>query len=167
MEKADREVERNHGEELVGAGRQDVAGQDLLEMLRPLRRAIDQEDRGGGRHHIDHADQRLLRQARREPPRDGEQHRGGEREGERIEICGMALHRMAEHERDRGAERGDLREREVDEDHLAAQHLDSEIDVDPQQAQRDQEGRPQQLQGVAHREARDASASTLKSNSAI
>ena len=134
-------------------------------MLGALRRTIDQENRDGGRYHVDHADQRLLRQPPRPLRREGQEQRGDEREGERIRISGAALHRMTEHEGDGGAERRDLREREIDEDDLAAQHLDAEIGVNPDQAERDQERRPQQLKRVAHRPACAVSAATSASNS--
>ena len=49
---------------LIPAG-EDVSGQDLLEVLGALRRLVDQQERRRGRHHVDHADQRLLRNARR------------------------------------------------------------------------------------------------------
>ena len=136
-------------------------------MLGALRRAVDQQDRRRGRHHVDDADQRLLRDARRPRAREGEQHRREQREAERIAVGGDALRRMAEHEGDGGAERRDLREREIDEDDVAGQHLDAEIGVDADQAERHQKARPQECERVDHRiaVAAESSAATLGSNS--
>jgi hypothetical protein len=132
-----------------------------------LRRAIDQQDRGRRRHHVDDADQRLLRHARRPRPRAGEQHRGEQREGERIAVGRDPLRRMAEHERGGRAERRDLRQREIDEDHFARQHLDAEIRMDAGQAHRHQEREQQERERLAHRAAAAVSAATLASNSAM
>ena len=151
VQHADGDIERHDdGDELAVPVSQDIAGEDLLEMLGALRRAVDQQDRRGGRDHVDDADQRLLRNARRPRPREREQHRGEQRERQRIAVGRRALRRMAEHERDRRAERRDLREREIDEDDVAGQHLDAEIGVDADQAERHQERRPQQRERVAH-----------------
>ena len=73
---------------------------------------------------------------------------------------------MAEHERDGRAERRDLRQREIDEHDVAGQHLDAEIGVDADQAERHQERRPQELERGHHRVAAAASsAAMLVSNS--
>ena len=74
---------------------------------------------------------------------------------------------MAEHERGGRAERRDLRKREIDEDHFARQHLDAEIGVDADEADRHQERRPEECERLAHRAAAAVSASTLASNSAM
>ena len=77
-----------------------------------------------------------------------------------------ALGRVAEHEGDGRTQRRDLRQRQIDKDHFAGQHLNAEIGVDADQAHRHQEGRPEKLQGIDHRMAAAAvSASTLASNS--
>ena len=60
---------------------------------------------------------------------------------------------MAEHEAHGGAERGDLGEREIDEDHPPRQHLQPEISVDADEADRDQERRPEKCEGVGHLDA--------------
>ena len=44
-------------------------------MLGALRRAVDQQDRGRRRDHVNDADQRFLRHARAPGAREGEQHR--------------------------------------------------------------------------------------------
>src|SRR5262249_32258178 len=61
------------------------------------------------------------------------------------------LSRMAEHERDSRAQRGDLRQGQIDKDHFTGQHLNAEIGVDADQADRHQERRPEGLQRIAHR----------------
>ena len=122
---------------------EDVAGQDLLEVLGALRGAVDQQDRGGGGDHVDDADQRFLRDARRPRAREGEQDRREQREGERIAVGRRTERGMAEHEGDRRAERRDLRQREIDEHDVAGQHLDAEIGVDADEAEGHQKRRPQ------------------------
>ena len=75
---------------------------------------------------------------------------------------------MTEHEGHRGAERRDLRQRQVDKDDLARQHLDAEIDVDADQTNRNQECRQKKYQGLDHcTPAAAVSAATLASNSAM
>ena len=77
---ADRGVERHDHRKLVRAAGEDVAGEDLLEVLGALRRAVDEEDRRRGRDDIDDADQRLLRHPSGPGARAGEERGGGERE---------------------------------------------------------------------------------------
>ncbi|MEJ0076862.1 MAG: hypothetical protein WDO17_15715 [Alphaproteobacteria bacterium] len=64
------------------------------------------------------------------------------------------------------AERRDLRQREVDEDHFARQDLDAEIGVDADEAYGNEKWQPEEGERVAHRAAA-ASASMLVSNSAM
>ena len=135
-------------------------------MFGALRRPIDQQNGRRRRDDVDDADQRLLRHARAPGPREGQQHGGKQGECERIAIGRHALRRMAEHEGDRRAERRDLRERQIDEDHFARQDLNAEIGVDADQAYRHQERRPEKCERLDHRvAAADVSASTLTSNS--
>ena len=135
-------------------------------MLGALRRPIDEQDGGRGRHDVDHPDQRFLGHARAPAPREGEQDRGEQGEGERITVGRGAVRGMTEHEGHRRAKRRDLGERQIDEDHFAGKHLDAEIGVDADETDRHQERRPQQCQRFAHRApAADLSASTLASNS--
>ncbi len=135
-------------------------------MLGALRRAIDQQDGRGRCDDVDDADQRLLRHARSPGAREGEQHGGEQRESERIAVGREALRRMAEHEGDGRAERRDLRQRQIDEDDFARQHLDAEIGVDADEAHRHEERRPEKDERVAHGAAA-VSAATLASNSAM
>ena len=65
MRKTDYGVKGNGPQQLVPAHREDVAGEDLADVLRALRRAIHQQQRGGRGDHVDHADLRFLRHARR------------------------------------------------------------------------------------------------------
>jgi hypothetical protein len=57
---------------------------------------------------------------------------------------------VPEHEGDRRAKRGDLREREIDEHDVTGEHLDAEIGVDADEAERHQERRPQELERCHH-----------------
>ena len=108
---------------------------------------------------------RFLRHARAPCTRKCQKHGGKQGECERIAIGGSALRRMAKHECDRCPERCDLRQRQVDKNHFANQDHNAEIGVDPHQAHRHQEGRPEKLQGIDHRMAAAVRASTLASNS--
>ena len=58
---------------------------------------------------------------------------------------------MTEHEGDRRAERRDLRQRQIDEDDFAREHLNAEIGVDADQAHRHQEWRPEKCKRLDHR----------------
>jgi len=100
-------------------------------------------------------------------PAQGEQNRGQERKAQGVSVGRGALRGMAEHEGNRGAERGDLRQREIDEDHVAREHLDAEIGVDADEADGHQKRWPEKCNGIHHRITDAASsASTLASNSA-
>ena len=51
---------------------------------------------------------------------------------------------------DGGAERGDLRQREVDEDHAALHHVDAEVGVNAGEDQAGDEGRQQRSSDMSH-----------------
>jgi hypothetical protein len=137
-------------------------------MFDALRRTVDEEDRNGGGDDIDHADQRFPRNAAGPSPGEGQQHRCEQRERQRISISGGVLSRMTEHECDRRADGGDLRERQVNEDDFAGEDLDAEIGVDTDEAGRYQECRPKKYDRLAHcADAAALRASTSRSNSEI
>jgi len=73
MEHADRQIEGNDRREVVYAGGENIPGEDLLEVFRALRGAVDEQDRGGGGDHIDDADQRFLRNPARPGAREREE----------------------------------------------------------------------------------------------
>ena len=95
----------------------------------------------------------------------GEKSSAAEREDQRIPVRGLALDLVSSQERDRDAERRDLGERQVDEDHAAGQHVQAEVGVDAGQHEAGEEGQREQ---VDHGAASSAAASraTLTSNSA-
>src|SRR5450830_1787173 len=73
---------------------------------------------------------------------------------------------MAEHECHSRAKRRDLRERQIDKDHFASKHLDSEISMDADKRDRHQERRPEKNERLDHHlAAADVRASTFASNS--
>jgi hypothetical protein len=74
---------------------------------------------------------------------------------------------MAEHEGNGRAERGDLGQREIDEDDIAREHLDAEVGVDTDKTHRYQEGWPEKSERLGHRAAAaSTSAAMSASNSA-
>ena len=75
---------------------------------------------------------------------------------------------MTEHECDGRTKRCDLRQRQIDENDFAREHLDAEICVDADETNRHQERRPEKCQRLNHLIAAAAiSASTFLSNSAM
>ena len=135
-------------------------------MFGALRRSIDQEDGCRGGYDVDDADQRFLRHARTPAARERQQHRGEQRERERIAVSRDALGRVAEHEGHSRAKRRDLRERQINEDHFARKDLNAEISMNADQADGHEERRPEKLKCIDHRVAAAAvSASTFASNS--
>jgi hypothetical protein len=57
---------------------------------------------------------------------------------------------MTEHEGDRRAERSYLGQCEIDEDHIAREHLDPEVGVDADKTHRYQEGWPEKSERLGH-----------------
>ena len=150
MNGADGQVERHDDRQVAGADGEDVSGEDLLDVLSALRCTVDQQECGGGGHHVDHADQRFLRNAARPLARERQQPGGGKGEGERVGVACAALCRMSQHEGHGRPECGDLGQRQVDEHDVARENLDAEIGVDRNQAYRHQERQPQQGKCVGH-----------------
>jgi hypothetical protein len=131
--------------ELGPADRQDVPGEDLADVLGALRGAIDDQQCRGGGHDIDDADLRFLGNARRPGPRRGEHGGRAQREGERIGVSRGALGKMAEDERGGCTQRRHLRERQVDEDHVAPEHVQPEIRVDGDERRAREGGQGEEL----------------------
>ena len=61
---------------------------------------------------------------------------------------------MAHEERDGRAEGGDLRQRQVDEDDVALEHLQAEVGVDADERDARDRGQQQEGGGFRHRSAR-------------
>src|SRR5204862_2605312 len=121
------------------------AGEDLADVLRALRRAIDGEERRGGGDDVDDADLRFLRDAARPASRRGEERRGGEGEREGMTVRREGLGRMSGDEGEGGPEGRDLREREVDEDHVALEDLQPEVGVDANQGDAGERGKREEF----------------------
>ncbi len=72
-------------------------------------------------------------------------------EARAVRLPGVKL--VAEQERRGGAEGGDLGQRDVDEDDLARQHVDTQIGVDAREDQAHEERRPQERQEIGEHAA--------------
>ena len=112
----------------------------------------EQQDLRRGRQHEQDADQRFLHLG---PPAlgPGEQQRAAQRRGHGGELRRPARQLVAERVRRDHAERGDLRDREVDEHDAALQHLLPERHVREHYQQAGEQRRPQDAQvdcEVAH-----------------
>ena len=142
MEDSHEGVQDGGLEELRPGHRQNVPDQHLLQVLGLLGRLGHQEDRHGGRDDIDDADDRFLRNARLAmDPRDGEDRRAQEGEPEREEVRPVGVQvvpRQVGHGR---PERGDLGQRQVDENDAALDDVHPEIGVDSGQDQAGDESR--------------------------
>ena len=71
---------------------------------------------------------------------------------------------MTGEQRGRHAERRDLREGEVDEDHAAREDVQAEVGVDPREHEAREEWEREDLEGEAHGARASASRRTLTSN---
>src|SRR5262249_29379601 len=114
---------------------------------------------------VNHADECFLWNPRCPLAREGEKQCSEQREYKRIAIGSSALRRMTKHERHCRAKRGDLRQREIEENDAAPENLDAEIDMDADEAHGHQKSRPEKPECFDHGfAAADANASTLASN---
>jgi hypothetical protein len=145
VERADRRVEESQRADFGRRDGEDAAHQDLLDVLTALRCLVDGEHRRRGRHRVDDSDDRLLGHGRAPRPASGEERGATEREGERVAVGGFTLDRVAGEKRDGYAERSDLGERQVDEDHAPREHVEPEINVNRRQDQAGQQRSPEQL----------------------
>jgi hypothetical protein len=118
-------------------------------MLGPVRRAIHEEHGRRGRHGVDDPDHRLLRDAALSAPGQGQDAGAQQGRAETGRVGHERLDRQVQEERDGRPERGDLGERDVDEDDLARDHVDAKVGVDARQDQAHQERRPHQGEEVA------------------
>ena len=102
---AHEQVQGDRPAQLLPSDGEDVAGEDLADVLGALRRAVHEQQRGGGGHDVDDADLRFLRHAPRPGARRGEEGGGGERESKGVGVGGETLRWMAEDEGGGGADR--------------------------------------------------------------
>jgi hypothetical protein len=114
---------------------QQVADEHVLDVLRPVRRVLHQQDGERRRDGVGDADDRLLGHPVHQPPGEREQQRPheGEAEGDRVGLAAVGV--VAVHEGHRGPEGRDLREGDVDEDHPPGEHVDAQVGVDAHQDQ--------------------------------
>jgi hypothetical protein len=99
----------------------------------------------GGSHGVRQADDRLLRDTLLAGAGEREDRRCQHGEAEREPVSPLGARVIAQQEGDGGSQRGDLRQGDVHEDHLAAQDVDPEIGVDAGQDQARGEGKRQDL----------------------
>ena len=144
VQAADEEVHRRGGGHVRPRDPQQVADQDVLEVLGPLGLLHHQDGHGAG-DRIGQADDRLLGDLLVAETGHREDRRAEEGEGHREEERPGGLGHDAEDEPDGGAESGDLGQGQVDEDDPALEHVDAEIGVDRHQDETFGERRRHQL----------------------
>ena len=155
MEHADRAVERRGLADLGPRHREDVADEHVLEVLGLRRRLAHRQDRGRGRHRVADADDRFLRDPRVLAADHREDRGADERERQadpvdrrRVRIAA----RERQQQRDRRAERRNLRQREIDEDDPALDDVHAQVGVDAGQDQAGDERRGQELDDLHERQ---------------
>jgi hypothetical protein len=148
MQEADQAIEDRNLHDVTAGHRQQRAHEHRPDVLDAVGGAVRQQDgagRGGSVHDSDHG---LLRHAPLAAARERKHERADHRREEAGAVRLPRVKLVAEQERSGCAERGDLGERDVDEDDLARQHVDAEIRVDSGENQAHEERRPQKSQEV-------------------
>src|SRR5437763_1819545 len=101
----------------------------MLELLLPAGHSTQQEDHARRRHDERNADDRLLRNvALFAAPRPTKEAGGQERHAERQQKRDAIVELIPQDESHTGAEGRDLREREVDENDLALDDMEAQVD---------------------------------------
>jgi hypothetical protein len=132
---------------------EDVADQHVLEVLGAFRSLAHRQDRRGRRDGVDDADDGLLRDARVRRvmrARQREDRRPRDREPQRPEVGHRIVQVVSGQVGHRGAERGDLREREVDEDDPPLHDVQAEVGVNAGQDQTGHERDHEKREDVHH-----------------
>ena len=146
MKCADRAVQQRRLPHFAPRDGQNVADEHVLQVLALGGCLTHRENRRSGRDGVADPDDRFLRNSR--PPaadrrKDG---RAEEREGQADPVdhrpVGVAV-RNRQQQRNRGPERRNLREREIDENHAALDHMDAQIRVNAGKDEAGDEGRRQ------------------------
>ena len=150
VQQADRGIQGDELRDVGGIDGQNAADQDFLDVLRSLRRAIDDQYRRRGRDDIDDADKSLLADEAGETAGQRQQ-RGADRgEQQRVAESRRARRRIAVRERDGGAQRRQLRQREVGKNDPSAQHVHAEIGMHQDEHDRRRERKSEQRERIAH-----------------
>jgi len=126
--------QHRHAQQLLRRDPQDLPDQQVLQMLAAVRVAGEQQQASARRQHEQHADQRLLdlRPAALGPG----QHQGSEqRRRQRRHLNRPALRLEPHRVRRNDANSGDLRDRQVDENDPAIEHLGAQRHVRGQHQQ--------------------------------
>jgi hypothetical protein len=146
----DHGVEHGQPRHVPGPDREQLADQDVTDVLGAVRGVVEDQDAGRRGHRVDDADDRLLRHAPVLAAREREHGGADDREtdGQRVGhgFAGLA----AEQRGDRGAEYRHLGQREIDEDDLALDHVQTEVDVNPGDTQQGQERPEQERELIDH-----------------
>ena len=149
MKQPDGAVERGGLRHLGPRDGEDVADEHVLEVLALRRRLAHRENRRGRRDRVADADDRLLGDARAVPAdrREDERAEKGEREADPVDDRRVRIAAGdREQDRDRRAERRNLRQRQIDEDDAALDDVHAEIRVDAGEDQARDERREEERQ---------------------
>ena len=133
--------------ELLHGHPQDLAREQVLELLAAVRIVREQQDLCRGGEHEQHADQRLLH-LRALALRPGEQQRAEQRGRDRGDLRHPAVKLQPGGFRRDHAERGNLCDREIDEHDATPQHLLAERHVRQRDEDAGDERRPQDAEGA-------------------
>ncbi len=161
VDQADETIEEGDLGNLRPLHEQQVADQQRLELFPAIRRAAQHQDHGRGGHGVDDTDQRFLRHERFASSGGGKDRRSDEREGQRNRMALRGVQAEAPEKPHRRAQRRHLRQRQVDEDHPALDHVQAEIRVDASQYEAGRERLDHHAEEFAHGVKALANCSTL------
>ena len=149
MKDADHHVDGGGPPDLGPLHRQDVADQHVPEMFRLAGGLAHRQDHRRRCDRVRDADDRFLRDARLVPLDHGEDQRADHREAEAHPVdLRIGVRVVALPHGNRRAERRDLREREVDEDHPSLDDVQTEVGVNAGDDQARRDRRRQELQNA-------------------
>jgi hypothetical protein len=167
VQKADCGIECCELGELRQANRQDAADQDFLYVLRPLRRAIDNQYGCCRCDDVQDANEGLLADEAGESAGHGEQCGPDRGEQQSVAKSCDARRRIAVRKGEGSAQRRELRERQIRKDNIPAQHMNAEIGMNENEGdagrERKQEERERITQSAHWRGAPNALASAATS----
>ncbi len=130
MEQSDGAVEKRRPLHLRPGDRQDVPHQHVLQVFGFAGRLAHRQDGGGGSDRVRDADERFLRDVRASRSHQREDGGAQKRETQADPVGAAPVRVHPRQDGDRGPQGGDLRQRQVDENHPPLHYVHAQVGVD-------------------------------------
>src|SRR4051812_30182492 len=148
MKNSNDAIEHRRLDDIVPGDSQDVADQHVLQVFSFASGLAHGQDRGCRRYRISDSDERLLRNMAAARPGKSENGRTYKRKSQAEPVSALSVRVHSNQNGDGGAQRGNLRQRQIHKDYAPLHNVHSQIGVNARENEAGQERPKQELQDL-------------------